>query len=190
MPIDAARAKSLFLAAADLTDPAARAAYLERECCGDDGLRARVEALLRANDAAPLSSGTAAEGPGARDPQRLPATEMFVDSSERLGTVIAGKYRLVEVIGKGGMGCVYLAKQTEPVQRMVAVKLIRPRVCGHQHGRNSAEEDLPGRGLGQVIRSRTLTEPEASATVWLAGECVVPRPTGRAMNGYFPSLGE
>ena len=50
----AARAKSLFLAASDLSDEAERAAYLERECGGDAALRQRVEALLRANDASPL----------------------------------------------------------------------------------------------------------------------------------------
>ena len=49
MAVDAARAKSLFLTASDLTDPAERAAYLERECGGDAELRARVEALLAAD---------------------------------------------------------------------------------------------------------------------------------------------
>jgi hypothetical protein len=53
MPIDVARAKSLFLAASDLADPAARTAFLERECGGDAERRDCVEALLRANDAAP-----------------------------------------------------------------------------------------------------------------------------------------
>ena len=47
MAVDAARAKSLFLAASDLADPAERAAFLDRECAGDAELRARVEALLR-----------------------------------------------------------------------------------------------------------------------------------------------
>ena len=54
MAVDASRAKSLFLAASDLSDPAERAAYLDRECGDDAELRGRVEALLRANDAAPL----------------------------------------------------------------------------------------------------------------------------------------
>ena len=49
MAVDAARAKSLFLTASDLTDPAERAAYLERECSGDAELRALVEALLAAD---------------------------------------------------------------------------------------------------------------------------------------------
>src|SRR5262245_45999083 len=50
MAVDPARAKSLFLTASDLADPAERAAYLDRECGGDADLRARVEALLQAND--------------------------------------------------------------------------------------------------------------------------------------------
>jgi eukaryotic-like serine/threonine-protein kinase len=49
MAVDAARAKSLFLNASELADPAARAAYLERECSGDAELRARVDALLAAD---------------------------------------------------------------------------------------------------------------------------------------------
>ena len=50
MAVDAARAKSLFLNASDLADPAERAAYLDRECGGDAELRQRVEALLAADD--------------------------------------------------------------------------------------------------------------------------------------------
>ena len=62
MAVDAARAKSLFLAASELADPAERAAYLDRECGSDAELRARVEALLRANDAAPLPGAPEASG--------------------------------------------------------------------------------------------------------------------------------
>jgi hypothetical protein len=109
MPVDAARAKSLFLAASDLADPAARAAYVDRECAGDAELRARVEALLQANDAAPFPSVTTEEDKGTHDPHQLPATLEAVDPSASLGTMIAGKYKLIEVIGEGGMGCVYLA---------------------------------------------------------------------------------
>jgi serine/threonine protein kinase/tetratricopeptide (TPR) repeat protein len=46
-------------------------------------------------------------------------------TGEGIGTVIAGRYTLVEVIGEGGMGSVYLASQTEPVKRQVALKLIK-----------------------------------------------------------------
>jgi serine/threonine protein kinase len=122
MAIDAARAKSLFLAASELADPAERAAYLERECGGDAELRARVEASLRANDAAPLPvAGGATVGPAHGQPE----TEDYGDPTARVGAVLAGKYKLVEAIGAGGMGNVLMAQQTEPVKRAVAVKVIK-----------------------------------------------------------------
>src|SRR6516164_11542801 len=111
MAVDAARAKSLFLAASDLADPAERAAYMDRECGGDAELRARVEALLRANDAAPLPAapeGTVDSAPG------LPETEDYRDPTARVGATLAGKYKLIEEIGEGGMGSVFLAQQTAP----------------------------------------------------------------------------
>jgi serine/threonine protein kinase len=125
MAVDAARVKSLFLYASDLADPAQRAAYLDRECGGDAALRGRVDALLRANDAAPLPPPAADEGTSAHVPDRLPQTEEHGDPSARVGSLLAGKYKLVEEIGAGGMGCVFLAQQTEPVKRAVAVKVIK-----------------------------------------------------------------
>ncbi len=124
MALDAARVKSLFLYASDLADPAVRAAYLDRECGGDAELRGRVEALLRANDAAPLPPA-ADEGTGPDVPDRLPQTEEHGDPTARVGSVLAGKYKLIEEIGAGGMGSVFLAQQTEPVRRAVAVKVIK-----------------------------------------------------------------
>ena len=54
-----------------------------------------------------------------------PPASARVPTGEGIGTVIAGRYMLVEVIGEGGMGSVYLAEQTEPVKRQVALKLIK-----------------------------------------------------------------
>src|SRR5262249_28538025 len=118
-------AKSLFLAASDLTDLAERAAYLDRECGDDAELRGRVEALLRANDAAPLLPPEAGDGTRAHAPDRLPETEDYGDPTARVGSILAGKYKLIEVIGQGGMGSVYMAQQIEPVKRAVAVKVIK-----------------------------------------------------------------
>src|SRR5215468_2376601 len=122
MAADAARAKSLFLAASDLADPAERAAYLDRECGGDAELRARVEALLWANDAAPQP---AAPGATVDSAPGQPETGDYGDPTARVGALLAGKYKLVEEIGAGGMGSVFLAQQTEPVKRAVAVKVIK-----------------------------------------------------------------
>jgi tetratricopeptide (TPR) repeat protein len=138
MAIDAARAKSLFLNASDLADPVERAAYLERECGGDAELRGRVEALLRANDAAPLPPAASADATvdsGARDqdldvtgthtPQPDNSTTSDYRPQIEPGLVIASRYTLVQKIGEGGMGEVWVARQTEPVKRKVALKLIK-----------------------------------------------------------------
>src|SRR5262245_29706552 len=125
MGVDPARAKSLFLAAAGLDDPAERAAYLERECGGDAALRGRVEALLRADDAAPSPPGGPGGGTSADAAGGQPPTEGHADPTARVGSVLAGKYKLIEEIGEGGMGSVYMAQQTEPVRRAVAVKVIK-----------------------------------------------------------------
>jgi len=125
MAVDAARAKSLFLAASDLSDRAQRAAFLERECGGDVELRDRVEILLRANDGGPLSPIEPSGGTSAYAPDCRPQTDDYGDPTARVGSVVAGKYKLIEEIGEGGMGSVYMAQQTEPVKRAVAVKVIK-----------------------------------------------------------------
>ncbi len=126
MPVDPARAKSVFLAASDLADPVERAACLDRECGKDVELRARVEALLRAN-AAPLSEHEPRDATWTFPANSPPAetASHHAGKDGHAGTIIAGKYTLVEVVGEGGMGSVWRAKQTEPVKRFVAVKLIK-----------------------------------------------------------------
>jgi tetratricopeptide (TPR) repeat protein len=111
--------------------PEERPAFLERACSGDPALRASVEALLRANVGATgfleqpapiLRSPLAREGPGVR---RLPDTVKEQPAREGLGTII-GPYKLLQPIGEGGMGSVFMAEQTQPVQRKVALKIIKP----------------------------------------------------------------
>ena len=85
MAFDAARAKSLFLAASDLPDGTERAAYLDRECGSDAALRVRVEALLRANDASPLEPAGAGDETGTRAPdsRKRPASRARMKTSAR-----------------------------------------------------------------------------------------------------------
>jgi serine/threonine protein kinase len=103
------------------TPEAERAALLDRECAGDPALRARVEALLRA-DGRTLAFAPAPTRTVDPDGTRSLAAHETVGEA---GQVVAGRYTLVEVIGEGGMGSVWRAKQTEPVKRFVAVKLIK-----------------------------------------------------------------
>jgi WD40 repeat protein len=108
--------ESLFLAALDHTDAADRQAFLDRACAGDAEVRRRVELLLAA-----YAAGHDKLEPAAQDP----ATTQDYHPAARPGDVIAGRYKLLQRIGEGGMGEVWLAKQTEPVQRKVALKLIK-----------------------------------------------------------------
>jgi len=92
--------------------PDERAPYLDRACGDDPALRERVEKLLGAEQHA----GGFMRDPAAPDPQ---------DAAEGPGDTI-GPYKLLQVIGEGGMGTVYMADQTEPVQRRVALKIVKP----------------------------------------------------------------
>src|SRR5262245_10573615 len=107
-------ARDLFLAALERPQ-AERPAYLQA-ACGGAALRGRVEALLKAHD----EPGAFLSEPGpptAADATGPPAALLA-------GAVIAGRYTLLQRLGEGGMGEVWVAKQTEPVKRQVALKLI------------------------------------------------------------------
>lgn len=115
----------LFEAALAIVDPSERNRFLDWECTSRPELRQRIDRLLAAHfqshavldQAIPLPAGVHAPA--------LEPTLDFPSNNDSVGTVIAGKYTLVEVIGEGGMGSVWRAKQTEPVKRFVAVKLIK-----------------------------------------------------------------
>ena len=109
--------RAIFWEALDYSSGAELRAYLERACGADAELRSRVEALLRAHrDAgsfleAPISAPTVPLGHPA--PPEAPGTPI-------------GPYKLLEQIGEGGMGVVYMAEQTHPFRRKVALKIIKP----------------------------------------------------------------
>jgi WD40 repeat protein/serine/threonine protein kinase len=116
-------AERIFHEAAEIAEPEKRGAYLDEACHGDDRLRAQVEALLSADEQA----GSFLEGPAAQ-------ARMTLDNPARIdgpGTAI-GRYELLELIGEGGMGLVYLAEQKEPVRRKVALKIIKPGMDSRQ----------------------------------------------------------
>ncbi len=113
------REKEIFEQAVDLPSPEARLGYVQGACGGDAGLLARVHTLLRAHDA---TGGFLPDNPGAAASTTI--SHAMDESSERSG-VIGGRYKLLEKIGEGGFGTVYMAEQEVPVRRRVALKVIK-----------------------------------------------------------------
>jgi serine/threonine-protein kinase len=111
------RIRELFVAAVGKADPELRDAFLNEASDGDEGLLREVRLLLEAHQ----DAGRFLESPAA-------APTITADSrplAEGPGTVI-GPYKLMEQIGEGGMGVVYVAEQQKPVRRKVALKIIKP----------------------------------------------------------------
>ncbi|HEY7157423.1 MAG TPA: serine/threonine-protein kinase, partial [Gemmataceae bacterium] len=109
---------SLFCEALERSSADERAAYLHAACGEDRELRARIVALLRAHEQAGGFLGDKSE---AHDPR----TTVDEPIAERPGTVI-GPYKLLEQIGEGGFGVVFMAEQQRPIRRKVALKVLKP----------------------------------------------------------------
>jgi serine/threonine protein kinase/WD40 repeat protein len=112
--------QSLFAEALRHDMPEARAAYLDAACGSDTALRRRLEALLRAAE----NSGGFLEQPPEGFSGEFDSASLVGELSEKAGDRI-GRYKLLEKIGEGGCGVVYMAEQEEPVRRRVALKVIK-----------------------------------------------------------------
>ncbi len=111
----------LFSAALKLS-AADRAKFLDLACKGNPELRGQVEGLLKAH----FDSATLPHEPADKPIDRRRIETMAQSRpTETPGTMIGGRYKLIEAIGEGGMGSVWLAEQGEPVKRLVALKLIK-----------------------------------------------------------------
>jgi WD40 repeat protein/tetratricopeptide (TPR) repeat protein len=116
--------ESLFLAALERPTPEARRAFLNEVCGTDAVLLQRLWHLVAAHEKASgvLDRGAAAP---ACTGAYLGAAPEAAEEPPAGGRLLAGRYKLLEEIGEGGMGTVWMAQQTEPVKRLVAVKLIK-----------------------------------------------------------------
>ncbi|MEX0610528.1 MAG: serine/threonine-protein kinase, partial [Pirellulales bacterium] len=115
MSANVSDAKHIFLEAVENHQPDCWPDFLQEACGTDSALRHQVEALL----AAYQQPNEMLDSPG------LVATIDLPPIAEGPGTVI-GPYKLLQQIGEGGMGVVFMAEQSEPLQRTVALKIIKP----------------------------------------------------------------
>jgi tetratricopeptide (TPR) repeat protein/serine/threonine protein kinase len=108
--------QEIYIEAINRRDPAERRRFLDEVCAGNEVLRGRIETLIRQSD----QLGSFLE----HSPQPFEASaETSVEAEDRGNQI--GPYKLIEHIGDGGMGTVWMAQQTEPVKRVVALKLIK-----------------------------------------------------------------
>ncbi len=113
--------ESIFAAALSKAPGAERRAFLDGACGSDDAVRQRVERLLEADD---RTAGILERSPDGLTAPHQPPGEQTGDR--------VGPYKLLQQIGEGGMGVVYMAEQQEPVRRRVALKIIKPGMDSRQ----------------------------------------------------------
>jgi serine/threonine protein kinase/Tfp pilus assembly protein PilF len=153
--------REIFDAALAFADPAQRSAYLDQACAGDAALKKQIEGLLdmHAQLGSFLESPAVAEGMTVDQPA----------SPERPGTVI-GLYKLLQQIGEGGMGTVWMAEQTQPVQRKVALKIIKAGMDSrHVLARFEAERQalalMDHPNIAKVLDAGAIGEPSDVRTI-------------------------
>jgi serine/threonine protein kinase/Tfp pilus assembly protein PilF len=146
---------SIFNAARQIETPEARRLYIEQACGADHDLQARIEALLRVHQE---------ERSFLERPTKEIGAILGSPVSEAPGTQI-GPYQLLRQLGEGGMGTVFLAEQLQPVQRKVAIKIIRPGLESRQViARFEAERqalalmDYPN--IAKVLDAGTIPSPQ------------------------------
>jgi len=131
--------EDIFSRALQLNKKADRAAYLDKACAHDSRVRERVESLLAAHDGAasflenPVKDMPSETTPPGEqfDPATMLPSAAYAPITETPGTMV-DRYKLLQRIGDGGMGVVYIAEQERPVRRRVALKIIKPGMDSSQ----------------------------------------------------------
>jgi WD40 repeat protein len=118
------RIEAIFGAAVELTTPEQREIYLARACGDDQALRWEIEQLIQAYDKAGNFLTVSAEQREAASQREAAGATVALPATEKPGDRI-GRYKLLQQIGEGGCGVVYVAEQEEPVRRRVALKVIK-----------------------------------------------------------------
>src|SRR3990172_3662432 len=151
--------KAIFNAARRIADAAARDDYLAQACGDDKPAIQRIQELLRIHE----QEQSFLESP----PAELAATTDHRPIAEGPGTVI-GPYKLLQQIGEGGMGVVFMAEQNEPLQRTVALKIIKPgmdtrQVIARFEAERQAVAMMDHPNIAKVLDGGSTGEPDAPA---------------------------
>jgi serine/threonine protein kinase len=151
--------RDLFIAVLQKDDPTERAALLDRACADQPALRQRLERLLGAYDGA---------GSFLEPPARSGSPTTDERAAESPGTVI-GPYKLLQQIGEGGMGTVYMAEQQQPVRRTVALKIIKPgmdsaQVVARFEAERQALALMDHPNIAKVLDAGVISEPRRLAS--------------------------
>src|SRR5262245_41162691 len=109
--------ESVFFQALEKDSPVEREAFLATACAGDERLRRDVARMLAAHSVA----GSFLQAPSLEGVESTAATSLDTQGGARIGP-----YKLLQQIGEGGMGVVFMADQSEPIRRTVALKIIKP----------------------------------------------------------------
>ncbi len=155
-------AKEIFLKACRLATAEERSAYLDQVCGTDTNMRRNIEAMVRVNvetGSNPLDRMGAMFGPTGAIPVPDQASPAWMSDSGRM----IGPYKLLEQIGQGGFGTVYMADQTAPVKRKVALKVLKPGMdSGEVIARFEAERQalamMDHPNIARVLDGGTTTE--------------------------------
>jgi serine/threonine protein kinase/Tfp pilus assembly protein PilF len=125
--------RDIFIAALNESEPAKRAAFVNKACGQDKALRRRIEDLLREQESLGSFLEQPADGVGTSGLPTLPppTIESAGGPAEGPGTMI-GPYKLLEQIGEGGFGAVFMAEQQKPLRRKVALKILKPGMDSRQ----------------------------------------------------------
>jgi hypothetical protein len=188
MKADPEREAALFEGAIQRTGQD-RAAFLDGACQGDPDLRQRLDALLAAHEAPGETFATAAPAAGGT------LKVDFADAPDEAVGQTLGRYKLLERLGEGGCGVVYVAEQTEPVRRRVALKVIKlgmdtKQVVARFEAERQALAMMDHPNIAKVLNAGT-TGPETRASGSVADRISLPsslwartkRPYGRTAPG-------
>src|SRR4051812_30751116 len=115
--------EEIFFEALQITTPEARAAYVQEACGQDRTLRRKLEELLKEH----FSNDSLLAGPALEGERPTIKLELTPEAAPTLG-----RYKLLEKIGEGGFGEVWMAEQREPVKRHVGLKIIKPGMDSRQ----------------------------------------------------------